>query len=101
MLPALLEVDAAAAGRRLRDCVSDDGGSISILEGGTFRSNAPEPGHGQQDVLSLVDKAVLPPDDVAGRPPVPVEGVLGLRHQHRSEAGQIRRIVVEKHLELI
>ena len=55
-----------------------------------------------KQVIDLVDKRVLPPNDVPLRPPVLPERVVALRHQYVSESLNILVVKArDMHLQMI
>src|SRR5712691_6134523 len=71
---------------RADDRVADLGRAVAVLEGRTVGANLGVAGDRRQEVVQLVDEGVSPTDDVAWRPPVLRERVIGLRDEHALEA---------------
>src|SRR5712691_1556689 len=71
---------------RADDRVADLGRAVAVLEGRTVGANLGVAGDRRQEVVQLVDEGVSPTDDVAWRPPVLRERVIGLRDEHTLEA---------------
>src|SRR5207244_3438735 len=71
---------------RTDDSVADLGRAVTVLEGSSVGRHLGVAGDGGQDVVQLVNEGVSPADDVARRPPVLRERVIGLRDEHALEA---------------
>src|SRR5258708_272576 len=73
--PARLALPAL---RRAHDRVTDLGRAVAVLERRTVRGDVTVRGDRVQHVMELVHERVAPADDVAGRPPVCPERIVGL-----------------------
>ena len=79
-------VSRAPDSRRAHDRVAHLGGAVAVLERGAVRGDVAVVADRGQQVVELVHEGVLPADDVARRPPVLPERVVGLGDEHGPEA---------------
>src|SRR4029079_12838682 len=86
--------DLTAAGlARANDRVADLGRPIAVLERRPVGGDIAVAGEGREQVMDLVDEAVLPADHVPMRPPPLPERVVGLADQDRPETGRPLRVL--------
>src|SRR5919197_3708405 len=86
-----------------QDRVAHLGRAGAVLERGAVGRDVGVVADRGQQVVDLVHERVLPADDVAGRPPVRPERMVGLGDQHRAKAlrRRARRRSLEVDLELV
>src|SRR5579862_102137 len=97
---ARVDGDARARPRRRHDRVGDDCGAAAVLEARLPRGHRASLENGGEEVAPLVHHRVLPPEDVARRPPEVEERVVGIRHEHVAVAAEPLALVgCEVHVE--
>src|SRR5579859_2788149 len=84
---SVLDRNGAPFPSRAGDCIADNRRAVAVLKGSAIWRDAAAASHGLEQVRKLVDKRMLPTDDVAIRPPVAHEWMLrGVRHEQGGEA---------------
>src|ERR1700730_15451415 len=70
------------------DGIADNGGEEAVVERGSERSDVAVVDDRIKQVGQFVDERVLPPDDVAGRPPVLHERVRAVGDQNAGKTAR-------------
>ena len=94
MKVAVRDLYPLPAAGRAHDGVADLRGAIAVLEGRSVRGHVRVLADGAQQVMDLVNKGMLPADDVAVGPPVRDERMVPLRDVHAVEPPRLLGLLV-------